>query len=222
MLDPLHIEAEVVNATENDVVILGCSYSAGTNLQSTAVRYSTQVATQLNKNEINLAKGSTGNYRSFDLFGQITFQPGASLILQVAELSRVRWYNNRIIDQQLSVKPSKELLEVYTDKFLIYDLIRQLRVIVNSCRAQQIRLVIWSNASLGNTELDLVLETYLSKFPEYIYLTKKINLPESYRVDNAHDGANRELGAGHPGPESNKIIAQQVIEHYNKLYDTLR
>lgn len=221
MSDPLNIDAPAVNTTENDIVFLGCSYTAGTSLPADAVRYSTIVSKQLNKNELNLSKGGTGNYRSFDVFGQINFKPGTSLVLQLAELSRVRWYDNRIIDQQLSVKPSKELLAVYTDKFLIYDLIRQLRIIVDSCRARQIQLVIWSNASLGNTELDTILETYLSKFPEYLYLTKKINLPESYRVDNGKDGANQELGVGHPGPESNKIIAQRVIEHYNKLYDTI-
>lgn len=220
-LDPLSIKSTPVIVTDNDIAFLGCSYTAGTSLPNTATRYSTLVSQQYNKKEINLAKGGVGNYRNFDLFGQTMFEPGSVLILQLTELSRVRWYDNRIIDQQLSVKPDKLLMHVYNDKFLIYDLIRQLRIIVKYCRSTQIKLVIWSNASLGNTELDTVLEQYLSEFPEYLYLNKRIGHPDSYRVDNGLDGANQELGVGHPGPESNKIIAQQVIEQYNKLYDTI-
>jgi hypothetical protein len=222
MSDPLRIESNSVVITNNDIAFFGCSYTKGIGLTDPNTKYTTVVSADLGLTEVNLSKGGTGNYRSFDLFGQTTFNPGSSLVIQLTELSRVRWYDNMIIDQQLSVKPSRELLEVYTDKFLIYDLIRQLRIVVNYCRAQKIKLVVWSIASLNNTELDNTLETYLTKFPEYLFLSKKLNEENSYRVDNGTDGLNSPVGTGHPGPASHKIIATKIIEHYNKLYDNLR
>ena len=216
--DPLNIKTAPVVATNNDIVFLGCSYTYGSCLPSTATRYSTILSQHYNKTEINLSKGGTGNYRTFDIFGQIEFNPGSMLVLQIAELSRIRWYDNRIVDQQLSVKPDKILMHVYNDKFLIYDLIRQLRIIVNYCRSQQVKFVIWSNASLGNTELDDILEQYLGEFPEYVYFNNRIDKEDSYRVDNAVDGKDQELGVGHPGPESNKIIADRLINHFNQIY----
>jgi hypothetical protein len=218
MIDALKITADTVLVTDSDIAFFGCSYTYGTALPSTAKRYSTIISQHYGKKEINLAKGGTGNYRTFDLFGQIEFSAGSMLVVQIAELSRVRWYNDRIIDQQLSVNPDKILMHVYNDKFLIYDLIRQLRIIVNYCRSKQIKFVIWSNASLGNTNLDDILEQYLGEFPEYLYVNKRINQEDSYRIDNAIDGRDQPLGAGHPGPESHKIIASRLINHFTQLY----
>ena len=99
--DPLNIKTAPVVATNNDIVFLGCSYTYGSCLPSTATRYSTILSQHYNKTEINLSKGGTGNYRTFDIFGQIEFNPGSMLVLQIAELSRIRWYDNRIVDQQL-------------------------------------------------------------------------------------------------------------------------
>lgn len=65
--------------------------------------------------------------------------------------------------------------------------------------------------------LDDVLETYLNKFPEYVFLDGRLGTESSYRVDNAADGT-AELGTGHPGPGSNQIIAEKLINHFNKLY----
>lgn len=218
MTDPLRIEQDRIAVTKDDIVFLGCSITYGTALPTGSIKYSTQVAGELGLTEINLSKGSTGNYRSFDLFSQLDFTEGASVLIQLTELSRVRWYDNGINDRQLSVKPHAALLDVYHDKFLIYDLIRQLRLVVEYARVKKLKLVIWSIASLGNTELDSVLEKYLSKFPEYLFLDKRIGQENSYRVDNGLDGPG-ELGQGHPGPNSNKIIAARLLEHYRKLYE---
>jgi hypothetical protein len=211
-LDPLNIQAPVVDVTVNDVVFLGCSFTAGTGLVDVNTRYSSLLAHHYNKNEINLAVGGGSNYRSFDLFGQLNFINTRSiLVLQLTELSRIRWYDSKIQDRMLSIHPSKELLYVYNDKFLIYDLIRQLRIIVNYCRQRQVRLVIWNIARFNDETLSQYLESYLQQFPEYIYINDKWDEPDSYRVDNAPDKNQ------HPGPESNKLIALKLITHLNSI-----
>lgn len=215
MNDPLNILTVAANVSERNIAFLGCSFTAGDGLVNIATRYSTLMAAHYNKVEINFAKGGGSNYRSFDIFGQLNFiNTKSTLVLQLTELSRIRWYDSKIQDRMLSTHPSKELLYTYNDKFLIYDLIRQLRIIVNFCREKQIKLIIWSIARFQNEELQQCLESYLTQFPEYIYINDRLDEEDSYRVDNAPDG--------HPGPESNRLIANKLITHLDSLYDTLR
>lgn len=215
-LDPLGIEIAPRDITHNDILFLGCSYTVGHGLPDSATKYSSIFSRYYNKQEINLASSGTGNYRSFDMFGQLNVASGATVILQITELSRIRWYSECVKDVMLSREPNKELVTVYNDKFLIYDIIRQLRVIINFCRVNNIKLIVWSIARFGNY-LDEVLETYLNKFPEYVFLDNRLDSAVSYRVDNASDGTD-ELGTGHPGPGSNQLIAEKLIDHFNKLY----
>lgn len=220
MIDLLNIEVLPQTITNNDIVFFGCSFTDNNcKFVNDYEMYTSIMAKHYNKNLINLAKGGHGNYRSFDLFGQLKFTDEETIVvLQLTELSRIRWYNNQIVDQMLSNDPNRSLLTVYNDKFLIYDLIRQLRILVNFCRAQKLKLVIWSIARFWDSELDDCIEKYLSKFPEYIFMNNRLNEPDSYRVDNGTDGINQQLGAGHPGPNSNKLIAKKLIDHLTKIY----
>lgn len=218
MIDPLNIEdLNLPNVTINDILYLGCSYTKGVGVES-AQRYSYTMSKLLEKNEVNLSESGKGNYRSFDLFGQLNIIEGTVVVLQLTELSRIRWHNNDSInDIMLSNEPSRSLLFTYHDKFCIYDTIRQLRIIVNYCRAKKLKLIIWSIARFNNEFLDNTFEYYLRKFPEYIYLDNSLEGENSYRVDNGTDG-NEELGTGHPGPKSHVIIAEKLIVHLKKLY----
>jgi hypothetical protein len=203
--DPLGIEIAPRDVTSNNVLFLGCSYTVGHGLLDTTKKYSSLFSNHYNKQEINLAKSGTGNYRSLDLLGQLNIASGATIVLQLTELSRIQWYSECVKEVMLSREPNRELITVYNDKFLIHDLIRQLRIVVKFCRVNNIKLVVWSIARFGNY-LDDVLETYLNKFPEYVFLDGRLGTESSYRVDNAADGT-AELGTGHPGPRSNQIIA---------------
>ena len=96
-------------------------------------------------------------------------------------------------------------------------MIRQLRILVKYARLCKIKLIIWSIARTNNFELDNIIETYLAKYPEYIFMDNRLGVARSYRVDNGTDGTSV-LGNGHPGPKSNLIIAEQLLAHYHKLY----
>ncbi len=183
--------------------------------------YPNIMARHYNKNPINLALGGSGNYRTFDLFGQLDFSDAnTAVVMQLAQPSRIRWYHpdkKCIHDQMLSQHPDRTLLTVYHDHFLLYDLIRQLRVVVNCCRASKTKLIIWSLVRFKDSELDSAVETYLSQFPEYVFVD-----PRVYRVDNGTDGpadvVDPDSPVGHPGPRSHSKLAQILIEHLDKLY----
>jgi hypothetical protein len=82
---------------------------------------------------------------------------------------------------------------------------------------RKIKLVIWSIARTNNYELDNIIEAYLNKYPEYIFMDNRLRVDGSYRVDNGTDGSSV-LGDGHPGPKSNIIIAEQLLKHFHTLY----
>ena len=218
MIDPLNIEQlDLPAVSTNDILYLGCSYTQGVGVELTQ-RYSHIISKLLGKNEVNLSAGGKGNYRSFDLFGQLDITEGTIVVLQLTELSRIRWYDdNSINDIMLSNQPTRQLVYTYNDKFCIYDTIRQLRIVVNYCRVKKLKLIIWSVARFNNEFLDNTFEYYLSKFPEYIYLDNSLDGVNSYRVDNGSDG-NETLGTGHPGLRSHNIIAEKLIVHLEKLY----
>jgi hypothetical protein len=217
VIDPLNIEKSLSPISADDLLCLGCSYTHGVGV-ALEQRYTNLMSQLLQKNEINLAQGGGSNYRSFDLFGQLDIREGATVILQLTDLSRIRWYDNdKIHDIMLSTNPDRHLLYTYNDKFSIYDIIRQLRIIINYCRVKKIKLIIWSIARFNNEFLDNVIEQYLKKFPEYIYMDNSLDGVNTYRVDNGSDGS-EVLGSGHPGPKSHEIIAEQLMAHFKKLY----
>jgi hypothetical protein len=216
MIDPLDIEKSVSPITANDLLCLGCSYTYGVGVAADQ-RYTYLMSQLLQKNEINLAQGGGSNYRSFDIFGQLDIQEGTIVILQLTELARIRWYDDKMHDIMLSTEPNRHLLYTYNDKFCIYDTIRQLRIIVNYCRVKKLKLIVWSIARFNNEFLDDVMEHYLKKFPEYVYMDNSLDGTNTYRVDNGDDG-NEVLGTGHPGPKSHKIITEQLMTHFKKLY----
>jgi hypothetical protein len=217
--DPLDIENIQPTITKDDIVFFGCSFTDNKcNFVESEKMYTSIMAKYYDKKLVNLSRGGHGNYRSFDIFGQLNFvDEGTMIVLQLTELSRIRWYNTKVVDYHLSQSPDKSLVTVYNDQFLIYDLIRQLRIIVSLCRSRKLKLIIWSIARFWDSNLDNSIETYLGKFLEYVFMDNRLNTPTSYRVDTGRDGTSK-LGTGHPGPKSNQLIAEKLILHFNNLY----
>jgi hypothetical protein len=219
MTDPLKIETQGLHPiTKDHMVFFGCSYTSGTGLTNINQHYATHMANSLEKISLNYAYRGLNNYAIFDLFSQCDFVDcDIPVVVQLTQLSRVQVYDTKLQGILMSNQPTPGLLEVYNDKFLIYDMIRQLRMLVKYARLCKIKLVIWSIARTNNSELDDIIETYLAKYPEYIFMDNRLGVDGSYRVDNGTDGSSV-LGDGHPGPKSNVIIAEQLLTHYNKLY----
>jgi hypothetical protein len=205
----------------DSMVFLGCSYTKGVGLRLSSECYTSIMSADLNKKEINCNKGGSSNYNSFDNFSKLEFaQPHVPMVLQITELSRIKHYDaqkNLIRDRLLSNEPSRTLLEIYTDKFLIYELERHLNLSVKYARSMKINLIIWSIARVFDFETNQLIKDCLTQFKEYVCLSNDLASSDGYRVDNGADGTH-ELGTGHPGPESHKLIAEKLLVHYKKLY----
>lgn len=203
-----------------DCVFLGCSFTAGHGLVDSKQCYAGIVSAELGKKCTNLAESGQNNTTMFDQFSHMNFEPGSSLILQLTELSRISVWSDqhkRIECVFLGRNGTRSQVEVFSDEFLIYELMRNLRLTVNLCRAKKVKLVIWSIIRTPGSNNWQILERALKSFPEYVYLESALNLPNSYRVDNASDGT-EVLGTGHPGPLSHERIAHQLLAHYRTLY----
>lgn len=204
----------------DEILFFGCSYTdTNGGFVNSDKMYPTLMSNYFNRIEKNFAKKGCGNYRSFDVLSKTSLQNNSILIFQITELSRIQYYDNAIKDISLRNTNNKCLLEIYNDNFLIYEVIRNLNFLTQLCRAKQIKLVIWSIARFGNEKLDTFFENKLSMYPEYVYLDNSLDSPNTYRVDNGYDGIGKEIGVGHPGPKSNKLIFEKLIIKYNQLYN---
>jgi len=210
-----------MNLSENSMIFLGCSYTSGAGLTDQNQCYTAIMCKQLNKEEVNLAYGGASNYSSFDTLSKLQLVPNAALILQITYLARIKYYNHdlrQIKDRILASQPDRVLINVYTDEFLLYELDRYLNLITKYTKSAGINLVIWDIAETFDGTKNCKIKDCLMQFKEYVYLTSDLNKPNSYRVDNGTDGRGESLGSGHPGPESHKLIANKLIDHYKTLY----
>jgi hypothetical protein len=207
--------------SENTMLFLGCSYTSGVGLTDQTQCYTSIMCRQLDKEEVNLAYSGASNYSSFDSLSKLQLAPGSSLVLQITQLARIKYYDHalhKIKDRIFSSQPDRTLMSVYTDEFLIYELNRYLNLITKYTKSAGINLVIWDVANVFDITVDCKIKDCLRQFKEYVYLTSDLNRPSSYRVDNGTDGQGKILGSGHPGPESHKLIADKLVNHYTTLY----
>jgi hypothetical protein len=205
----------------NNIIFFGCSFTdSNSGFVDSDKMYPAIVCNHFNTKEINYAKQGSGNYRTFDLISTLDFNSENFIILQLTELSRIKWYSKHLIDVRLQNTNDKCLIHVYNDEFLLYELQRHLKLTVKLLRAKKINFIIWSIARYHYDEKNNNIESFLNTFPEYVYLENALNHKNSYRVDNGYDG-NAILGTGHPGPKSHQIIANKLIEKINSCYPNL-
>ena len=218
LYDPLKIlHHNLPQVKKDDVVFFGCSYTNGYGLTDQAQNWTSIFSHAIEKNQRNFALPGLNNYGSFDLFSQLEFESEQNVVvLEITELARVQWYNQKLQNVMIQWDHSRQLLPVYHDQFLIFELIKNLRCFIQICRLKKLRPIVWSIARPG--KLTDVLEGYLSQYPEYVYLNNSIGSADTYRVDNGSDGAGEKVGVGHPGVESHKLIAQKLLTHFNQLY----
>jgi len=218
LYDPLTIlRNDLPLIKKDDVIFLGCSYTRGIGLTDQDQNWTSIFSKEIKCNQVNFAFEGLNNYSSFDLFSQLNFESEQNVVvLEITELARVQWYNQRLDNVLIQWNHSRTLLPVYNDQFLIFELVKNLRYFMQLCKFKNLRPIIWSIARPG--KLTDILEGYLSQYPEYVYLDNSIDGPDTYRVDNGSDGAGQKLGVGHPGVESHKLIAQKLLAHFNQLY----
>lgn len=215
--DPYNWKSQLPILKANDCVFIGCSFTEGIGLNNPPEEsYTKLVSNYYGANCVNLGKNGSSNYRSFDLISQLDFYQEQRVILQITMPARLRYIdeNKKICDLMLSFPwtkglqqtHSRALIDVYNKNYLLYQLIVKLRTFIKLARAQKLKFIFWL--------IDYKTDTFSKKeqlcffeYPEFV----PAQLMQNYLVDRGNDGL-------HPGAESQKLIANAIIDHMNKLY----
>jgi hypothetical protein len=210
-VDPYRWKSQLPELTANDMVFLGCSFTAGAGLSDSNTHYASILAKHFHKNKINLSQPGGSNYRSFDIFSQLDFHPGQLVVLQLTELARLRYCSDDKLLQEIPLASSKSttsaMLELYNDNFLLYEQLVQLRLVIKLAREKNLRLIFWLIDYKDKNLYSKECQMYFYEFKEFI----PAYAIENFIVDLAEDKV-------HPGIESNRILATAIIQHIERTY----
>jgi len=214
--DPYNWKILLPEVTEQSMIFFGSSTTAGFGIDNPEQQYVNLVAKYFKKTPINVPKiyntSLNSNDKIFDLFFQFNFLPGQLVVLHIAPLTRIRYCttDHQLIDLQLSNKilPNhKQLVQVYIEEFLFYNLYIKLTAMIKFAREKKLRVVFflddYKQGSISEKD-----QQYFYEFPEYIPGSQ---LKNDMFQDKANDGV-------HPGINANWAIAQEVINHMENLY----
>jgi hypothetical protein len=172
------------------------------------------VAKHFDKELLNLGVGGGSNNLIFDRFTKLNFQPGQIVVLQFTLLERLHYCNanKKLISMQFADLPDNQLtrsmLEVYHKDFLFYELLVKIRAIITIARLQKLKLVFWLLDYKNESKYSKLDQTYFYNLPEFV----PYSWMSDYIVDVAEDNM-------HPGIESNKIIANTLINYIETVYE---
>jgi lysophospholipase L1-like esterase len=217
-LDPFNIRPKkaLIHNTENSIIFLGCSHTAGVGLENSRHNYAELVSKYFHSDAINLAQPSKGNFKSFEIFNQIDFFPRQKIVLQLTDIGRLQVFlkddQSNITETQLYNLEDRAYLKVFNDKQLLYMMLDRLDLILKYARDLNLQLVFFNlggNPDLDNSEennfIRRTTEYYLRAYPEYV--------PDvlSQNIDRGTDGL-------HFGPHSHAIWAELITKKFQELY----
>jgi hypothetical protein len=200
--------------TDNDIVFLGCSFTAGTALPGPVNnRYANIVAKHFKKNCVNLSMGGGSNSRSFDIFGQLDFQKNQIVVLQLTGLERLRYIDDNknkkdMMFTSLNKQDIEAFTKIYHKDFLFYELLSRLKISIRYAREKELRLVFWLIDYKNKELFSLEDQTYFYNFPEFVPGFLLADYLVDFGIDNLH-----------PGIQSNRIIADALITHIENIYE---
>lgn len=216
-IDPYNWNPKLPVVDSDCVVYFGSSTAAGIGVDPKD-HYSTLVCQHLNKKNINFANSPTrsGSLDSvFERFVLAPWKPGAIAVVQIPPLYRLKYCSesSKIQDYYManpstgSGLPSiKNFLEVYNQQYLFYGALRKIESMIMLARANKVKMVFWLDNYKDEQGYSFENQMYFYRYPEFI---PRLILQE-YMVDFGNDGL-------HPGPRSNKILAQAILDQLNVL-----
>lgn len=197
---------------ENDAVFIGCSFTEGVGIDDIKEKYSTLVAEHFGLECVNLGLGGSSNSYFFDVISRLNFHDNQLVVLQLTVLERIHYcYDSGELSHIMFSNPPypPEMLEIYNNTFLFYETLTKLRLLNQIAEARQLKLAIW---------LDNYKEEHNGHYTKnqqmYFYDMKSFvpaYLMQNYCVDIGSDKC-------HPGPESNRNIANVLINFIEKTY----
>ena len=214
-LDDYKWNLNLPTLTKDDAVFIGCSFTEGVGIKFDHNKYANIVAKHYGLNCVNLGKKGSSNSYFFEIFSQLNFNHEQLVVLQLTVLERLRYCNHEgdLKNLQLGhLTTDYSLLEVYNNRFMFYETLKQIRLINSIAIEKKLKLAIWLDNYKKEYEGHYTPEQqrYFYNFRSYVpaYLMK------NYLVDVASDNL-------HPGIESNKNIANTLIYFINKTYNEI-
>jgi hypothetical protein len=204
-----------ITVDPDHAVFIGCSFTAGVGLSDPSTHYANIVSSYFEKKLLNLSQPGGSNSLIFDKFFQLDLHSGQLVVLQFTMLDRLHYCDvkKKLNLLRLATSPIEKnlhqaMLEVYHKDFLFYELLCKIRAIVTVARAQQLKLVFWLIDYKNKNIYSKADQEYFYNMPEFV----PASWLENYIVDVAEDKE-------HPGIESNKIIANNLVKYIEAAYE---
>lgn len=211
-LDPYNWHRQLPETSSEDAIFFGCSFTQGVGIPEEKNRWANLVAKHFGKKCINMGVGGSSNQYAFDCISKMNFTPGQIVVWQLTHLDRIYYSNEdhrleHIILASTDHVKHRSMVDVLTPEYMMYDLLCKVNTVVRLCRSVGAKFVFWPIDYKENSTFSSVDLMNFYHFPEFIPAYRL----QDYIVDIGTDGI-------HPGAESNKIIAQSVVDHIERLY----
>jgi len=211
-VDPYHWKSKLPSLTHEEAVFFGCSFTAGVGIPDQNQRWTDIVSRHFGKKCVNLGKGGSSNQYAFDLISNIKILPGQIVVWQLTHLDRIFYCNeNREMEHIILASTDhdkrRSMIDILTIENMMYDLQCKINLVVKLCRSVGARFVFWPIDYKEHSTFSFTDLLYFYHFPEFIPAYQL----HDFIVDFGTDGI-------HPGVESNKIVAESVIAHIERLY----
>ena len=218
-VDPMGIKQTSIDTNSNHILFYGCSHTAGGPWLEPQCSYTAIVSKYFNKDALIPSRlepskkhvNIVGNFNNFNLLANTNFLKDQIVILQLSDLSRVRFYDQTkqaVCTRKLSDLSPHEVL-LFDDQRLFHDMYERITQFINYTREKKLKFVFFNLGGNGgladkNPTRNLT-EFYLSDFEEFI--------PDmlSLVVDHGIDGS-------HFGVQSNNNFAKAIIQKIEELY----
>jgi len=200
-LDMQHFTSHLLPRPNHDKVVwfFGCSLTHGTGLLDSE-RYSNLVEQHLQLPVVRIASPGSSTRWSLRHLMHADIHPNDIVIWQISTLFRdsIKNYSDKDPVEVIIDDSHKELLSLYSLEQFWFNHISLIDYGVQYLRARQQKFAMISIESQNFKEYLSRIRLELTKYPEYCYLP-------GFIVDKARDNS-------HPGIESNKILANALIE----------
>lgn len=210
-IDPYQINT-VYRPTADQLVVFGCSFTAGVALPDPSTHYANILGNRLDKQVYNLSQPGGSNDLIFNRFVNTQWNHGQAVVIQLTSPDRLYYCNNdhKKYNVLLSNKTKNQnlhrsLLEVYQQPWVFSQLLDKIYAIDQIATNNKLKLAIWLMDYKDSGMYSKEDQTYFYHIKSFV----PASLMQNYLVDFGTDKL-------HPGIKSNQNIADTL---YNFMLD---
>lgn len=213
-LQPVQIDPYKINTTYcptvDQLVVFGCSFTAGAALPDPTTHYANILGNRLGKQVYNLSQAGGSNDLIFNRFVNTQWNQGQTVVIQLTSPYRLYYCNddykkyNIILSNEIKNQTlHRSLLEVYQHPWIFSQLLDKIRAIEQIAVDNKLKLALWF-ASDDYSKQD---QTYFHHMKSYV----PTEIMKHCLVDFGTDDL-------HPGIESNQNIADTLYNFISDVY----